>query len=136
MPGVCAIVFDDQQQVLLNRRADTGRWAVIGGLLEPGEEPAAGAMREVLEETGVRIQPLRISGIYATPVLTYANADRAQYIVTTFACRAIEGTPRVCDDESLEVAYFPLDRLPELSPHHRLRIEHAMKDGPAWFVVP
>ena len=70
--------------------------------------------------------PERISGVYVTPVITYPNQDRAQYVITAFVCRPIDATePRVNDDESLEVGYFPVDAMPEISPHHRLRIEHA-----------
>ena len=40
LPGVSAVVFDDEGRVLLGRRADTGKWSVIGGIPEPGEQPA------------------------------------------------------------------------------------------------
>jgi 8-oxo-dGTP pyrophosphatase MutT (NUDIX family) len=124
LPGVCALVFNDANEILLNRRSDTQKWALLGGIPEPGEEPADAIVREVLEETGVRVQPLRITGVYASPIIAYPNQDRAQYLIVTFYCRAISGEPRVNDDESLEVKYFPLDELPELSAQHRLRIEH------------
>ena len=39
--------------MLLHRRSDTGKWALIGGALDPGEHPADGVVREVLEETGI-----------------------------------------------------------------------------------
>ncbi|MGO1336794.1 MAG: NUDIX domain-containing protein, partial [Cellulosimicrobium funkei] len=53
MPGVSGVVVDDAGRVLLGQRADSGQWAVISGILEPGEDPAVGLAREVLEETGV-----------------------------------------------------------------------------------
>ncbi len=56
LPGVSAVVVDDAGRVLLGRRSDNGRWAVISGILEPGEQPAVAAAREVLEETGVSIR--------------------------------------------------------------------------------
>ena len=37
LPGITAIVFDDEGRVLLGRRADTRKWSVIGGIPEPGE---------------------------------------------------------------------------------------------------
>ncbi len=136
LPGVCASVFDERGQILLQRRADSGRWALPGGIMEPGETPATAVVREVLEETGVRAVPERVTGVYTTPLLTYPNGDRAQYVIVGFACRAIEGTPRVNDDESLEVAYFPLDALPDLHPAHRIRIEHARTAESPWFAPP
>ena len=46
LPGVTALVFDDEGRVLLNRRADTRKWSVLGGIPDPGEQPAACAVRE------------------------------------------------------------------------------------------
>jgi 8-oxo-dGTP diphosphatase len=135
LPGVCALVFNDAGEILL-QRSDTGKWAVIGGMPEPGEEPAQTAVREVMEECGIIVQPVRISGVYSTPIVTYPNGDRAQYIITTFVCKPVSGEPRVNDDESLEVRYFPLDSLPELKPNHRLRIEHAIANSPGAFFKP
>jgi ADP-ribose pyrophosphatase YjhB (NUDIX family) len=40
MPGITAVVLDDQRRVLLGRRSDTGRWALITGIMDPGEQPA------------------------------------------------------------------------------------------------
>lgn len=129
MPGVCAVVVNDRREVLLNRRSDTGRWAVVGGIVDPGEQPADAVVREVLEETGVHVVPDRLTGVYLTREIRYPNGDRGQYVVTAFACTPRPGdVPRVADDESLEVAYFPLDALPDLPPAHLERIEHAL-DG-------
>jgi ADP-ribose pyrophosphatase YjhB (NUDIX family) len=53
--GVLAVVMRDDR-VLVVRRANppmTGRWGFPGGVLELGETVAHGAMRELLEETGV-----------------------------------------------------------------------------------
>ena len=136
LPGVSALVFNDAGEILLQRRSDDGRWGIIGGMLDPGEEPADALVREVFEETGVRVEPQRITGVYITPIVTYADGDRAQYVITAFRCRPVSGTPHVHDDESLEVRYFTLDALPSLRPDHRLRIQHALGDGPAFFVAP
>lgn len=42
LPGVTAVVFDDEGRVLLGRRADTGKWSVIGGICEPGSSRRVG----------------------------------------------------------------------------------------------
>ncbi|WP_328403531.1 NUDIX domain-containing protein [Streptomyces sp. NBC_00390] len=134
LPGVSAVVLDDEGQVLLGRRADTGTWSIIGGIPEPGEEPAATAEREVYEETAVRCVAERVVLVQALPKpVTYPNGDRCQYMDVTVRCRAVGGEPRVNDDESLEVGFFPLDALPELKPFATFRIKQALTDGPAWF---
>lgn len=126
LPAVCGLVFRNDGRLLLGRRADTGRWALVGGIVEPGEGIADAVVREVLEETGVRAVPEQVTGIYTTPLVTYANGDQAQYVVTAFRCRAIHGEPHVADDESLEVAYFALDDLPDLTADHQLRVAQAV----------
>ncbi|MFD3451177.1 NUDIX domain-containing protein [Streptomyces sp. NPDC058691] len=133
LPGVTAVVFDDHNRVLLNRRADNGRWSLIGGISEPGEQPAETAVREVLEETGVRAVAERVVLVQTIAPVRYPNGDRCQYVDITLRCRAVGGEAHVADDESLEVAWFDVDGLPELGGHGRLRLKHALADGPTWF---
>ncbi|MFD3441940.1 NUDIX domain-containing protein [Streptomyces sp. NPDC058685] len=134
LPGVSAIVFDDAGRVLLGRRADNGRWSVIGGIPEPGEEPAATAVREVYEETAVRCVAERVVLVQALPEpVTYPNGDRCQFMDITFRCRAVGGVACVNDDESLEVGWFTVDALPELKEFAHFRIKQALAEGPAWF---
>ncbi|RFU82202.1 NUDIX domain-containing protein [Streptomyces triticagri] len=133
LPGVTAIVFDDEGRVLLGRRSDTGRWAVIGGIPEPGEQPAVCAVREVYEETAVRCVVERVVLVEARPPIQYANGDICQFMDITMRCRAVGGEARVNDDESLEVGWFRLDALPELEDFGVFRIKQAANDAPTWF---
>lgn len=134
LPGVSAVVFDSEGRVLLGRRADTGTWSVIGGIPEPGEQPADCAVREVQEETNVRCVPERVVLVCGRqkPV-TYPNGDVCQFMDITFRCRAVSDDARVNDDESLEVGWFALDALPPLREYALFRIKQAMEDGPTWF---
>jgi ADP-ribose pyrophosphatase YjhB (NUDIX family) len=111
LPGVTGVVLDDADRVLLVRRSDSGRWALVSGIVEPGENPAAGLVREVLEETGV-VAP---------------NGDRARYLDTTFLCRYVSGTAVVGDDEATDVGWFALDEVPaDLSESSRERLANAL----------
>ncbi|MFK0295755.1 NUDIX hydrolase [Streptomyces sp. NPDC090442] len=133
LPGVSAVVFDDEGRVLLARRADTGDWSVIGGIPEPGEQPAETAVREVHEETAVHVVPEGVVLVEAMSPVRYPNGDACQFMDVTMRCRAVGGEARVNDDESLEVGWFPLDALPELDDYARSRIERALQAGPTWF---
>ncbi|GHH42981.1 MULTISPECIES: NUDIX hydrolase [Streptomyces] len=133
LPGVTAVVFDDAGRVLLGRRADTGKWAVIAGMSDPGEQPAACAVREVYEETGVRCVAERVVLVQALTPTTYPNGDICQFMDITIRCRAVGGEARVNDDESLEVGWFDVDALPELNEHGLFRIKQALSDEPTWF---
>ena len=134
LPGVSAVVFDDRGRVLLGRRSDNGMWAVIGGIVEPGEQPADCAVREVYEETAVRCVPERILLVETLrkPVV-YPNGDTCQYMDVAFRCRAVGGEARVNDDESTDVGWFEVDDLPEMKRFSYLRIEKALADDPTWF---
>ncbi|MFC8273019.1 NUDIX domain-containing protein [Streptomyces sp. NPDC057271] len=134
LPGASAVVFDDRGRVLLGRRADNGLWSVIGGIVEPGEQPAACAVREVYEETGVRCEVERVVIVQTLrkPVV-YPNGDRCQFMDVSFRCRAVGGEARVNDEESTEVAWFEVDDLPQMKRFSHFRIEQALADEPTWF---
>lgn len=134
LPGVSAVVLDDQGRILLAERADTGRWALIAGVMDPGEQPAETVVREVYEETAVRVRPERITGVFTQPPYTYPNGDQCEYVDIGFRCRAVGGAARVNDDESLSVGWFALDALPPLDELTRHRVELALLPGEAaWF---
>ncbi|MFK8909334.1 NUDIX hydrolase [Streptomyces sp. YS-3] len=133
LPGVSVVVFDDEGRVLLGRRVDTGEWSIIGGIPEPGEQPAETAVREVYEEAAVRCVVEKVVLVDALPPVTYPNSDRCQFMDICFRCRAVGGEARVNDDESLEVGWFPVDALPELDEFALFRIKQAMTDDPTWF---
>jgi 8-oxo-dGTP pyrophosphatase MutT (NUDIX family) len=128
VPGVSAMIFNACGEVLLQRRSDNGQWGTIGGVPEPGEEPADAVVREVMEETGLDVVPEAITGVYSTPLIVYPNGDRVHYTITQFLCRPREplAQPTVNDEESLELRFFPIDRLPaDVRPDAAERIIHA-----------
>lgn len=136
LPGIHAVVVDDAGAILLNRRSDTRRWAVLAGILEPGEEAADGAVREVQEETGVRVRAQRVVSVGTSHVVHYPNGDRAQYVDITFLCRYVSGLARVNDEESLQVAWFEPTALPELAGEDTRRIDRALGTrAEAWFAA-
>ncbi|MDT4991859.1 MAG: hypothetical protein QOH97_1751 [Actinoplanes sp.] len=138
LAGVTAVVFDDAGRVLLAERSDNGHWALIAGVMDPGEQPAETAVRECFEETAVHVVPERLISVITQPPNTYPNGDECEYVDIGFRCRAVGGEARVNDDESLAVGWFSLDDLPPLSELARKRIEWALEpDGsPAWFSAP
>ncbi|WP_043224673.1 NUDIX domain-containing protein [Streptomyces sp. NRRL F-5193] len=138
LPGVVAVVRDEHRQVLLQRRSATGLWTPLSGIVEPGEAPAAAVAREVAEETGVRVVVERLAAVTHSPPVQHANGDRAQYLEIVFACRpaAPGSSPRVCDDESVEVGWHSLDALPPMSDRMREIIATVEKDEAAAAFAP
>ena len=126
LPGVRAVVFDDAGRVLLGQRADNRQWGLITGILEPGEDPAPGLLREVLEETGVVAAVQRLVSVDAVGPIRYPNGDVCRFLTLVFRCRFISGEARVNnDDESLDVGWFRPEDFPELMPGHLEMIRRA-----------
>lgn len=135
LSGVTAVVLRDDSQVLLVRRADTGAWTPVTGIIDPGEEPAVAGAREVLEESDVVAVPERLAWVHVLPPMTYDNGDRAQYLDLVFRFRYVSGTPAPADGENTDAAWFPLDALPPMPQDMGDRIRRALGSGEAEFRV-
>lgn len=127
LPAVTAVIRR-HDQLLLVRRSDNGIWSPVTGIMDPGEEPAACAVREALEETGVEIRVDRLVAVTSGIEVTHVNGDRAIYLDLAFACTWVSGDPYVADDESLDVAWWPIDGLPAMKSILRDRIDAALSD--------
>ena len=127
-PSVSAVIFDRRGRLLLQQRSDGGQWGLPGGSVEIGESVAAAVVREVHEETGLTVRPLRIVGVYSDPtfqVVRYPDGNVWHYVSICFACKVVSGELTTCD-ETLALDYFPVSRLPKtLLPNHRIRIRDA-----------
>ncbi|SRR5580765_462892 len=132
--GVTAVVTDDRGRILLGLRSDVREWALPSGIVEPGEEPARAVVREVEEETAVRIEVTALASVSTTGVVEYPNGDRSTYLDLTFIATPVGGVARVNDDESLEVGWFAPDAMPPLRTSSQGRLERARAfTGTTWF---
>lgn len=114
--GVGAILLNEIDEILLEKRSDCGVWGLIGGKLDPGESIIQTLHREVYEETGLKVKIENLLGIYSEPekrIVTYLdNGDVAQLVDTIFIVRKIAGNLRK-SDESEELKFFSIDALPD-----------------------
>lgn len=132
MPGVTAIVVDAARTRLLAvRRADTGAWTPVTGIIDPGEEPAVAAVREVEEEAGVTARAVRLVDVRTLPMITYTNGDQAQYLDLCFLLEHTGGEPHPADGENTEACWFPLDAPPPMNARFREQLAIALSDRPA-----
>ena len=111
-PTVCALIVDDAGRLLLGRRAIepfVDCWDLPGGFVEEGEHPLDALRRELLEETGLEIEPGAFHGIWMD---TYGQADDAGSILNMYwEARIVSGTMQAADDVS-ELRWFSPDELP------------------------
>ncbi len=140
VPGVTAVVINQRGEVLLQLRRDTGTWAPPSGGGEPGETIAECAIREVREEAGIEVRPEAVVAVLSGEDYTviYPNGDKLATVTTVFRCRPMDDSaPRVNDDESQDIRYFPIDGLPEnMLPRHRWMIGLALDDSGGVYFDP
>ena len=127
LAGVTAVVVRGDE-VLLVRRADTGAWTPVTGIVDPGEHPSDAAVRETLEEADLRVSAERLASIGVTREVVYANGDRAQYLDHTFVMSYVSGEPSPADGENTDARWFARDALPEMSADMRRRIAVGLDD--------
>jgi len=116
MPSVTALIRDEEGRLLMVLHADRRTWVLPGGCVDPGETPADALVREVWEETGLRVEVVALRGVFSGPDfhVRYANGDEAIYVMTLFECRVTSGVPRPDGVETLDVRYFTQRELPTL----------------------
>lgn len=135
--AVTAFVLDDRQHVLMIRRTDSGRYAIPGGAQEIGETIGAAVVREVVEETGIEVEPIGIIGIYSDPdhVIAFSDGEVRQEFSICFRARYRSGEPHT-SDESSDVIWVSRHELAglDIHPSIRLRIDHgyANRAEPYW----
>ena len=113
--GADALVRDARGRVLLVRRADDGRWAMPGGWVDPGETPEQAVVREVAEETGLRVSAPRLLHTMQRPASVHY----------TFGCELDGGELRT-SDESLEAAFVSPDEIDHWHTDHHERLTAAL----------
>jgi ADP-ribose pyrophosphatase YjhB (NUDIX family) len=125
-----AAIINDAGQILLIQRADNHKWAMPGGALAVGETPAAGVLREALEETGVQAEAVALVAVHDSRLCGSLTAHHLYHFL--FLCRPVANgpanQPASHGHEVLAQGWFAEDQLPaELDPGHRFRIPEAFR---------
>ena len=102
--GIVRRIVEGEIQVALVHRPRYDDWSFPKGKVDEGESSLEAAVREVLEETGLRVEPEALTGVYKNM--------RRGIIALVFRCRIIDGEPHATN-EAQEIAWLPPDQVRE-----------------------
>ncbi|MBE7103692.1 NUDIX domain-containing protein [Bacillus cereus] len=116
MPSVAAIIKNEQGEILFQYPGGE-YWSLPAGAIEPGERPEDAIVREVWEETRLKVEVKKEKGVFGGEEFrhTYSNGDQVEHIVVVFECEVVGGELKAIDGESLKLQYFPLFERPPLA---------------------
>jgi len=99
---VGAVILNRDRVLLVERGKSPlkGYWSLPGGVLETGERLEEGIRREVLEETGLAVKPLRVITIFERIMRDARGQAEYHYVLIDYLCRVTGGTLKAADDVS------------------------------------
>lgn len=114
--GATVLVYDGAGRLLLQHRSDTNTWGLPGGAMEPGESIEDTARRELFEETGLKAGEIKLLDVLSGPefFFEYPNSDQIHTVIVLYEAVNAAGELGINDGESIDLAYFHLNDLPEL----------------------
>lgn len=119
VPAAGVLAVDETGRLLLQRRRDTGQWAIPMGKQELGETVSQCAVRETEEETGIRVEVTGLLGIYSDPghIVYYdSNGETRQEYEIILLGRPLSGEPKA-NDEASAAGWFTAAELGSLDIH-------------------
>ena len=97
--GVGGVVIHRDRVLLIRRGSEPlkGEWSIPGGMLELGEELEAGVRRELLEETGLEVEPLECMLVFDR-IMREGERVKYHYVIADYLCRRKRGRLRPASD--------------------------------------
>ncbi len=100
--------------ILLVRERSDGLWTLPGGFADVGRSAARNIEKEMLEEAGLHVAARRLYGVRYKASHPYP-ADVRDFYKLFFLCDRLDDRQPASGEETSEVGFFTLDRLPPLS---------------------
>lgn len=135
-PGVCAVIQNDKNQILLHKRADNNMWTLPGGKMKTGESITECCKREIQEELNIVVDVIRLVGVYTSPdlVLDFGNNNIFQPFVIAFTCSSKDDRFKM-NVESTKAKWFNKKEILRLDliPYTEQIINHALNRKSPFF---
>jgi len=115
-PAVGAVIPDAEGRILLQEKNEEPGWFIPGGAVEPGEHPEVALVREIAEETGLIVCPLKVVLVFGGEAYRYVypNGDKVEIIGALYECEVTGRTGEPLDAETKRLEYFSRADLPPL----------------------
>ncbi|OYT59074.1 NUDIX hydrolase [Euryarchaeota archaeon ex4484_178] len=122
---VDGLIIENGKILLIKRGKEPfkGHYALPGGFVEYGEKVEDAVVREVMEETGLKVKPLKIIGVYSDP----KRDPRGHTVSIAFLLQKIGGSLKGGDD-AISAEFFPIQSLPPLAFDHEKIISDCIKE--------
>jgi 8-oxo-dGTP pyrophosphatase MutT (NUDIX family) len=115
LPAIAVAIFNDNKEILLQKRKDVDRWCILSGHVEFGETVEEAVLREISEEINVTGEIVRFIGVYSSPdsqTYQYSN-KKVQYVTLYFEAKLLNEIEQgFSNDETIELKYFSPDSIP------------------------
>jgi len=114
--GLTTLIINEKGEILLEKRADNGKYCLPGGSIDLDETVIEGAKREVYEETGIKLEEISLFSVRSGSKTDfhYPNGDVTQYVDLNFIAYVnSEDISLKKDSESTYLAFVSPDALPE-----------------------
>jgi ADP-ribose pyrophosphatase YjhB (NUDIX family) len=108
--AVAAVVGNDDGEILLTQRSDSGVWLYPVGWADVGYSPSEVAVKEVYEETGIEVEPVALIAVFDGLRLGFARVPLYSLV---FHCRVVGGDLTAHPLETRQVGFFARDSLPQ-----------------------
>jgi 8-oxo-dGTP pyrophosphatase MutT (NUDIX family) len=124
MPSVSTALLDTEGRLLMAQQVGSSLWMTVGGAIEPDESPSDAAVREMWEEAGLHVVPVRLLGVFGGREfrVIYPNGDEAAYTVILFEVRLLGGTLRADGEEAADLRYVTAEEADALPMSELTRI--------------
>ncbi len=114
-PAACALCLDAEGRILLARRGIEpylGMWDLPGGFLHEDEHPLDGLRRELVEESGLDVEPIEWFGAFMIP---YGDGPGARWVLNLVWLARVAGGEMQAADDVAELRWFSREELPPLA---------------------
>jgi ADP-ribose pyrophosphatase YjhB (NUDIX family) len=118
--GVGAVIIQKDKVLLIQRghAPMRGEWSLPGGALEVGETLEEGVVREVLEETGLLVEPVARVEVFDRIARDGTGRVQYHYVLVDFLCR-VTGGHAACASDAIDLQWVQRDELSVVAPFTR-----------------